>query len=104
MPNASLQAALTRDAATLLNDFGTTVVNGSTSTTGILDTRDEGEEVGGFIVQQRRLVLTIVTGSGGTIVDGTTLTVGGRDYRVDGNGIPVAPDGAHTEYRLVGAA
>lgn len=103
MPNAALQAALLRDAATVLNDFGTTVVNGSTSTTGILDQRDEAEEAGGFIVQQRRLVLKIVTGSGGTIVDGTVLTVDGREYRVDGNGIPVAPDGVHTEYRLVGA-
>ena len=103
MPNAALQAALLRDAATMLTDFGTTVVNGSTSTTGTLDQRDEAEEQNGFVVQQRRLVLTLVTGTGGAIVDGTVLTVGGRRYRVDGNGIPVPPDAAHTAYRLVGA-
>jgi hypothetical protein len=104
MPNAALQAALARDAAVFLNDFGVTVTNGDTSFTGTLTQRDEEVEVNGFRTFRRRTFLLAATGSTGPITDGTKLVIDGRTYRVEGNPMPVPPDGLHTEYKLAGAA
>lgn len=97
------QQLLARDAATMLGDFGTTVTNGSATTTGVLEVRDEPKEVGGFVVMERRTVLRLAAGTGGTIASGTRLVIQGTTYRVHGDPLPVAPDGAHVEYTLVGA-
>lgn len=104
MPNTAFQAALTRDAAVFLNDYGVTVTNGSTTFTGTLSQRDEPVDVNGMTVMRRRTVLLAVTGTTGTITDGTRLTINGRTYRVEGHPTPVPPDGLHTEYKLTGAA
>lgn len=105
MGNAALQAALLRDAGTFLADFGTTVTNGAHEAPGVLDVRDVPEEgAGGIVVMQRRTILRMTAGTGGTIADGTTLVIGGVTYRVEGDGVPVAPDGVHVEYVLTGAA
>jgi hypothetical protein len=104
MPNAAFRAALVRDAGVFLHDFGVTVTNGSDSFTGMLGQRDEPAEVNGFTVHKRRTILTVVSGEEGTFTASTRLVINGVTYRVDGDGIPVPPDGLHTEYRLVGAA
>lgn len=104
MANAALHAALAKDAGVFLNDFGTVVLNGDVSFTGMLSTRDEPTDVNGMTVYRRRTVLTVVTGVGGPITDGTLLVINGRTLRVEGHPTPVPPDGVHTEYRLSGAA
>lgn len=101
----SLATDLARDAAVFTDTaaFGVAVVNGSTTTSGILSVRDMIEEVDGFSVQRRRRVIKIKTGSGGTIESGTLLTIAGTVYRVD---YPVAGsvDELFTDYVLAGGA
>lgn len=104
MSNPALRAALLRDAATFLGDFGDLVTFGSDSATGVLEVRDEPQDQGGFVVMQRRTVLRLVTGALPSLGDGALVAVNGTTYRVDGDGLPVAPDGVHTDYTLVGAA
>lgn len=104
MGNPVLQAMLARDAATMLGDFGTTVTAGAQSAVGVLDVRDDPAEVqGGALVMQRRTVLRLVAGAL-PLGDGSLVTVGGRTYRVEGDGVPVPPDGVHVDYTLTGAA
>lgn len=103
MANPELQAALAADASTLLADFGTTVVNGASTATGLLSSREVVVEEAGFGVPRRQHVLRLKAGDGGTIEVGTVLTIGGADYRVDGIE-PVAPDFLFTDYVVVGGA
>lgn len=103
MANAALRAALARDAATFLGDFGSTVTFGSLSAPGVLSLRDDPVEQGGFVVMQRRTVLRIVAGALPGLGDAQKVTVDGVTYRVDGDAMPVPPDGVHVDFLLVGA-
>lgn len=84
------------DAAAFLADFAVPVVNGASSTTGIMSVRDVLEDG----VARRRRVLRLKSGTGGSITEDTDLTVDGVVYRVDG--ILLADDGLFTDYVLAG--
>lgn len=103
MANAAFLAALERDAAIFTGDFGSTVVNGSTTAHGNLSVRDVFEDNGGMMVQRRRRYLRMAAGVGGTIEVNTQLTIDGVVYRVDAIE-PGAADGAFVDYRLAGGA
>lgn len=86
------------DAAAFLADFGVSVVNGASATTGILSARDVLDPASGVVL--RRQVLRMQTGTGGTITEDTDLTVDGATHRVDR--IMLADDGLFTDYILAG--
>lgn len=100
-PNEDFLDALAADAAVFMEDFGTTVTNGSSSATGLLSERDISQVELGVEVQRRGTVLRMKTGDGGTIVVGTVLTINALPYRVD-RIIPVEPELTFTDYVLVG--
>lgn len=100
MANAALQAALARDAATVLADWSTVVFAGVT-TSGILSQRDRLEDLsgGGMQAVGRFTALRVKAGSISPEI-GDTVVVDGVSYRVD---FPMdsTPDGAFTDYAVV---
>lgn len=72
------------DVTAMLADVGVAVVNGATSTTGLVRVVDAVIDDGaGGVVQVRRRVVRVARGTAGTLASGSAITVAGVSYRIE---------------------